>query len=86
MPQTDTPPDFAALLATATTDPARSAQPTVLPQLLSRQSDPGDDLQCHARGISLGPLASLNRWNELGRYVRKGVLVISIPVEFREQK
>jgi hypothetical protein len=29
-------------------------------------------LQCHARGIALGPLASFNRWKELGRYVRKG--------------
>jgi antirestriction protein ArdC len=28
--------------------------------------------QCAARGIPLGPIASFNRWKELGRHVRKG--------------
>jgi antirestriction protein ArdC len=35
-------------------------------------------IQCHARGIQLGPLASFNRWNELGRHVRKGEKAIEL--------
>jgi hypothetical protein len=29
-------------------------------------------MQAHSRGIALGPIASFNRWKELGRYVKRG--------------
>ena len=29
-------------------------------------------IQANNRGIQLGPIASFNRWKELGRYVKKG--------------
>jgi N-terminal domain of anti-restriction factor ArdC len=29
-------------------------------------------IQANNRGITLGPIASFNRWKELGRYVKKG--------------
>jgi antirestriction protein ArdC len=34
--------------------------------------------QCTARGITPGPLASFNRWKELGRQVKKGEKAISL--------
>ena len=34
--------------------------------------------QCVARGIAPGPLASFNRWKELGRQVKKGEKAISL--------
>ena len=34
--------------------------------------------QCHARGITPGPLATYPRWKELGRYVRKGEKAITL--------
>jgi hypothetical protein len=30
--------------------------------------------QAHKRGLTLGPIASFNRWKELGRYVKRGVI------------
>ena len=35
-------------------------------------------LECKARDIQPGPLASYRRWKELGRYVRKGQKAISL--------
>jgi antirestriction protein ArdC len=39
-------------------------------------------LQCRARGISPGPIATYKRWQELGRQVRKGekALTLCVPV------
>lgn len=34
--------------------------------------------QCEARGIPLGPIASFNRWKELGRHVTKGQKAIEL--------
>jgi antirestriction protein ArdC len=34
--------------------------------------------QCEARGIPLGPIASFNRWKELGRHVSKGQKAIAL--------
>lgn len=38
--------------------------------------------QCMARGITPGPIATFNRWKELGRFVRKGerALILCRPV------
>jgi antirestriction protein ArdC len=34
--------------------------------------------QCMQRGITPGPIATFNRWKELGRYVRKGEKAITL--------
>ena len=34
--------------------------------------------QCLLRGISPGPLASFNRWKELGRHIKKGERAIAL--------
>jgi hypothetical protein len=41
--------------------------------------------QAHKRGISLGPIASFNRWKELGRHVKRGEKAIELcmPVTVR---
>lgn len=45
-------------------------------------------MQCRERGIEPGPLASFNRWKELGRHVKKGekaiTLCMPIKVKCRE--
>jgi antirestriction protein ArdC len=35
-------------------------------------------VQCHARGIPLGPLATYPRWQELGRHVKRGEKAITL--------
>jgi len=35
-------------------------------------------IQANRRGIALGPIASFNRWKELGRYVKKGQKAIEL--------
>jgi hypothetical protein len=78
MPTTTTQPDFAALLATATTDPGTISAAYSAFHNYSLGNIMLAMIQCHARGISLGPLASFNRWKELGRYVRKGEKAIEL--------
>jgi antirestriction protein ArdC len=45
-------------------------------------------LQCNARGISPGPIATYKRWQELGRQVRKGekALTLCMPVTRKATK
>ena len=45
-------------------------------------------LQCRARGISPGPIATYKRWQELGRQVRKGekALTLCMPVTKKARK
>ena len=78
MPTTNTQPDFAALLATATTDPGTISAAYSAFHSYSLGNQILAMIQCHARGIPLGPLASFNRWKELGRYVRKGEKAIEL--------
>jgi antirestriction protein ArdC len=78
MPTTTTQPDFAALLATATTDPGTISAAYSAFHDYSLGNIMLAMIQCHARGIPLGPLASFNRWKELGRYVRKGEKAIEL--------
>ena len=78
MPTTTTQPDFAALLATATTDPGTISAAYSAFHNYSLGNIMLAMIQCHARGIPLGPLASFNRWKELGRYVRKGEKAIEL--------
>src|SRR6478752_5434733 len=35
-------------------------------------------IQANRRGIALGPIASFNRWKELGRHVRRGEKAIEL--------
>lgn len=35
-------------------------------------------MQAHNRGITLGPIASFNRWKELGRFVKRGEKAIEL--------
>ena len=39
-------------------------------------------MQCNARGLQPGPIATFMRWKELGRHVRKGekALTLCVPV------
>ena len=39
--------------------------------------------QCVQRGIEPGPIATFQRWKELGRYVRKGEKAITVRVQQR---
>ena len=82
MPQTTNAPSFTELLEKATTEPGTISQAysafhgySVGNQLLAL-------FQCHARGIPVGPIASFNRWKELGRFVKKGekAIELCIPV------
>jgi antirestriction protein ArdC len=71
-------PDFAALLAQATTEPGiLSAAYTAF-----HQYSLGNMLlalgQCEDRGITLGPLATFPRWKELRRFVKKGEKAIAL--------
>src|SRR5437870_11686859 len=34
--------------------------------------------QAHKRGLTLGPIASFNRWKDLGRYVKRGEKAIEL--------
>jgi antirestriction protein ArdC len=71
-------PGFADLLARAVTDPG------VISQAYSQfhQYSIGNQLlamgQCLARRIAPGPLATYQRWKDLGRYVRKGEKAITL--------
>jgi hypothetical protein len=82
-------PAFADLLAKAVSEPG------VISQAYSQfhQYSIGNQLlamgQCLARGIVPGPMATFQRWKDLGRYVRKGEkaitlcqpITIKVPVE-----
>jgi hypothetical protein len=45
-------------------------------------------MECHARGIEPGPLATFPRWKGRGRYVRKGekALTLCMPITVKRQK
>jgi antirestriction protein ArdC len=78
MPQTTTQPDFTTLLARATTEPGTLSAAYFAFHQYSLGNVISAMFQCEARGIPLGPLASFNRWKELGRHVRKGEKAIEL--------
>ena len=78
MPTTDTQHNFAALLDTATTNPGTISAAYSAFHNYSLGNQILALMQCHARGIPLGPLASFNRWRDLGRWVRKGEKAIEL--------
>lgn len=71
-------PNFAHLLATATTEPGRLSAA----YFAFHNYSLGNMLlamgQCAERDIPLGPIASFNRWKELGRHVVKGQKAVEL--------
>src|SRR5437879_5369223 len=84
---TATPATFAVLLQSAVNDPG------VLSNAYRafHQYSLGNQLlawsQCLARGIQPGPMATFQRWRELGRHVRRGekALVLCRPVTVKRR-
>ena len=79
------PPSFAALLASAVTEPGMLSAAygqfhhySIGNQLLAWS-------QCVARSIQPGPMATFQRWRELGRHVKKGekAIVLCRPVTLK---
>jgi antirestriction protein ArdC len=71
-------PDFAALLAQATTEPGRLSAAYFAFHSYSLGNMLLAYAQLEARGMALGPIASFNRWRELGRFVKKGEKAIEL--------
>jgi antirestriction protein ArdC len=78
MPQTTNTPSFTELLQQATTEPGTVSQAYSAFHGYSLGNQIHALLQCHARGIAVGPIASFNRWKELGRHVVKGQKAIEL--------
>jgi hypothetical protein len=72
MPQTTTQPDFATLLERATTEPGIISRAYFAFHGYSLGNRILAAMQCLEREIPFGPIASFNRWKELGRHVTKG--------------
>src|SRR5688572_13513159 len=87
MPQTETAPSFAELLASVVAEPGR------LLEAYSRfhSYSLGNMLlawgQCMERGLPLGPMATYAAWQALGRQVQKGskAIVLCQPVTVRRK-
>jgi hypothetical protein len=73
-----TAPDFTTLLEQAITEPGTVNQAYFAFHGYSLGNQLLAMMQCHARGIEPGPIASFNRWKELGRHVCKGQKAIEL--------
>ncbi|MHB1872029.1 MAG: ArdC-like ssDNA-binding domain-containing protein [Steroidobacteraceae bacterium] len=75
-------PDFLAMLHEALTQPGRISEAYSLFHSYSFGNALWIAVQLDARGEPLAPIASFNRWRELGRSVKKGskALCMSMPV------
>src|SRR5262245_1432880 len=71
-------PSFADLLARATTDPGTLSAAYSAFHNYSLGNILLAAFQCAERGLQLGPIASFNRWKELGRHVVKGQKAIEL--------
>jgi antirestriction protein ArdC len=71
-------PDFARLLDQAITEPGIVNRAYFAFHGYSLGNQLLAMFQCAARGIELGPIASFNRWKELGRHVTKGQKAIEL--------
>jgi antirestriction protein ArdC len=78
MPQTTNAPSFAELLHQATPEPGAISQAYSAFHGYSLGNQLLAWAQCDARGIPLGPIATFNRWKELGRYVSKGAKALQL--------
>jgi antirestriction protein ArdC len=77
-PTPTTQPDFSTLLEQATTAPGTVSAAYFAFHTYSLGNQILAMIQCHGRGIPLGPLASFNRWKDLGRHVMKGQKAIEL--------
>jgi antirestriction protein ArdC len=80
MPQTPTTdaPDFAAMLATVTTEPGTLSAAYTRFHAYSLGNMLLAYGQLTTRGIPLGPIASFHAWKDLGRFVKKGEKAIQL--------
>lgn len=80
-------PAFAELLATAVTEPGTLSSAYSQFHNYSLGNVLLAWVQCHARKILPGPMATYPRWKELGRHVRKGEKAITLcqPVTIRRK-
>ena len=83
MPETNHPtPNFAEMLKQATTDPGTVSAAYTVFHNYSLGNQWLAACQLTERGLPLAPIASFNRWKELGRHVTKGqkALELCMPV------
>ena len=73
-----TQPDFAALLASAVTEPGRILAAYTAFHGYSFGNQLLAAWQCAERGLALGPIATFNGWKKKGRFVRKGEKAIAL--------
>lgn len=71
-------PEFAKLLKEAVTTPGTMMKAYSLFWNYSAGNQLLALLQAYARGIEIGPIASFNRWKELGRFVKKGEKAVEL--------
>ena len=85
MPQTTTQPDFATLLQSAITDPGTVSAAYRAFHGYSLGNQILAMVQCAAREIPIGPIASFMGWKDKGRYVRKGekAIVLCMPITMK---
>ncbi len=78
-------PRWAELLADAVTRPGRILEAYSFFHGYSLGNKFAALFQCRARGLSPGPIATLQRWNQLGRRVKPGekAIVLCMPVTVR---
>jgi antirestriction protein ArdC len=83
---TITTPAFAELLAKAVTEPGTLSSAYSQFHAYSLGNVLLAAVQCHARRIPLGPMATYPRWKELGRHVKKGekALTLCQPVTIKK--
>lgn len=80
-------PSFAELLASVATEPGQLEQAFSRFHGFSLGNQLLALLQCHQRGLELGPIATYRGWQTLGRQVRKGekALALTMPITVRRE-
>ncbi len=73
-----TAPNFTELLEKALTEPGQISQAYMAFHGYSLGNQLLAMFQCMAREIPIGPIATFNRWKELGRHVSKGTKAIEL--------
>src|SRR5262245_37234720 len=78
MPQTTPVPSFSDLLHSAVTEPGSIHAAYFAFHGYSLGNQMLALIQCAERGLAPVPIASFNRWKELGRFVKKGSKAITL--------
>ena len=84
---TPAPHSFSDLLEQALTEPGRIHEAYTAFHGYSMGNQLLALLQCHARGITPGPIATFPRWKDRGRFVMKGqkALTLCMPITMKRQ-